>query len=118
MILLSAPAAESLCVPFVWILPTIFVVALLMVAVPVTAPSASVVAAQPIFSVVAVVLRRLNEVEPVVIEVVNAGEVPNTATPVPVSSERSVESCADVVDERALRLFAESMSVPVVSGSV
>ena len=36
----------------------------------------------------------------------------------PVSSERTDASCAEVVDESALRLLEESMSVPVVSGSV
>lgn len=64
------------------------------------APRVSEVAAQPMFKVVAVVLKRSKEVEPVVSDVVNAGEVSKTATPVPVSSVRALARLADDGVER------------------
>jgi len=70
--------------------------ALLTVVVPVDAPTERVVAAPAKLTVVAVVLIRLNVVEPVVREVVISGDVPKTATPVPVSSVRVLRSA----DER------------------
>jgi len=38
-------------------------------------------------------------IDGVEIDVVNAGAVSNTTSPVPVSSEREFRSCADVIDE-------------------
>ena len=61
---------------------------LLMVAVAPLAPKLSVVAAPKALTVVALVLNTLKEESLVRTLVVNVGEVPNTATPVPVSSLR------------------------------
>ena len=74
---------------------------LLTVVVPVAAPILNAVAALAKFTVVAVVLIKSKLVDPVVIDVVNAGLVPNTNTPVPVSSEITVASSADVVAKNA-----------------
>ena len=73
-------------------------VAFLMVAVPVVAPIVRVVAALAKLTVVAVVSTRSKLVEPVVKEVVIAGEVPNTKSPaVPVSSETESARLAEVI---------------------
>ena len=66
--------------------------ALFMVVVPVAAPRLRLVAAPAKLTVVAVVLTRAKVVEGVVMLVVMVGEVPKTATPVPVSSDREVSS--------------------------
>lgn len=70
-------------------------VVLFTVNVPVAAPTFSVVAAPPKFSVVAPVFTRANVVDAVVRLVVIAGDVPNTATPVPVSSVNAARKFAD-----------------------
>ena len=66
--------------------------ALAMVVVPVAAPMLRAVAAPAKLTVVAVVFKRSKEVEPVVRLVVMAGDVPKTATPEPVSSDKEVSS--------------------------
>ena len=71
------------------------IVELLIVAVPDDAPIASVVAAPAKLTVVAVVFNKSKLVEAVVREVVIAGDVPKTATPVPVSSERLAAKAAE-----------------------
>ena len=43
-----------------------------------------------------------NDEEPVVTLVVNAGLVPNTTTPEPVSSDRDVASCEEVIEPDAV----------------
>ena len=66
----------------------------MIVAVPVVLPKVRVVEAPNALIVVAVVLRRSKDDEPVKSEVVKVGDEPNTTTPVPVSSvkvERRVE---------------------------
>ena len=64
-------------------------------AVPVVPPIVRVVAAPAKSTVVAVVLIRAKVVDPVVREVVIAGEVPNTLTPEPVSSVKASRRAAD-----------------------
>lgn len=92
----KAPAFESLVVPAVWRTPLDrFTVPLAMVAVPVAAPIFKVVAAPKALTVVALVLKTSNELEPVVMLVVIEGDVPKTATPVPVSSERVASKSAE-----------------------
>jgi hypothetical protein len=66
-------------------------VVFLTVAVPVVAPIVRVVAAPAKLTVVAVVLIRSKELDPVVREVVIAGDVPKTATPLPVSSVNALD---------------------------
>ena len=62
--------------------------------VPVVAPIFRVVAAPNALIVVALVLNTSNEASDVRTLVVNVGDVPNTATPVPVSSDReSIRNC-------------------------
>ena len=74
--------------------PPTLIVGLLRDRVPVVAPILSVDAAPNALSVVAVVLNTSNETESVRTLVVNVGDVPNTATPVPVSSDReSIRNC-------------------------
>jgi hypothetical protein len=92
-----APALVSLVVPPVCNTPLArLTVALLMVAVPVDAPIFKVVACPNAFTVVAVVFRRSNDADPATREVVIVGLVPNTATPVPVSSESVSRKTVDV----------------------
>ena len=76
--------------------------ALFMVVVPVAAPRLRVVAAPAKFTVVAVVLTRAKVVEGVVRLVVMAGEVPKTATPVPVSSLNEVRSWEEEMESVAV----------------
>jgi len=74
--------------------PPTLIVGLLRDKVPVVAPTLRVVAAPNALIVVAVVLNTSNEASPVRTLVVNVGDVPNTATPVPVSSDReSIKNC-------------------------
>lgn len=63
-------------------------VVLLIVVVPEDAPRFSEVAAPKALMVVAVVLRREKDVDPVVMLVVKDGEVLKTRLPVPVSSDK------------------------------
>ncbi len=88
-----SPLAVS--VPLVVVIPVI-VKALLIVVVPVAAPIESVVAAPPKFIVVAVVFANAKVVESVMREVVIVGDVANTASPVPVSSDKVFNKFADV----------------------
>jgi hypothetical protein len=79
--------------------PLRFRLGFLIVAVPDVAPRFSEVADPAKFTVVAVVLTRSKVVEPVVrlvviVGVAIVGEVPNTATPVPVSSVREAARLA------------------------
>lgn len=76
------------------------------VVVPDVAPMVSAVAAPAKFTVVAVALIRSNDALPVVSEVVIAGEVPNTREPLPVSSEMTPASSAEVVAAKTESLFA------------
>jgi hypothetical protein len=93
----SAPPLVSLVVPAVCSAPFArFTVVLFIVAVPVAAPIFKVVAAPKALIVVAVVFKRSNDVDPATREVVIVGLVPNTATPVPVSSERVSLSAVEV----------------------
>ena len=50
--------------------------------------------------------------------VTSVGEVPNTASPDPVSSDRTPASWAEVVAAKAERLLAVKATVPVVAGRV
>lgn len=109
-------------------------VAFRMVAVPVVAPMVRVVAALAKLTVVAVVSTRSKEEEPVVREVVMAGEVPNTDTPVPVSSVRALRRSADAPDAATFEdesvnnaleavkpvnvTVLDALSVPVISSVV
>ena len=72
--------------------------ALCIVVVPVAAPIATVVASPPILIVVAVVSNRPIVTLPAIMLVVIVGLVPNTATPVPVSSLNTPASCVEVVE--------------------
>ena len=83
-----------------------------IVNVPVEAPIPSVVAAPAKLTVVAVALIKLKVVLPVVKLVVIAGLVPNTKTPLPVSSLITPASSADVVAENALNLLLVYVTVP------
>jgi hypothetical protein len=85
---------------------------LFTVVVPVEAPIESVVAAPAKFMVVAVVLRRAKVVDPVVILVVNAGDVPNTSTPEPVSSEITPASSEELVEANCESLPPVYATVP------
>ena len=67
-------------------LPDAKLISFLTVVVPVVPPIVSAVAAPAKLSVVAVVFNKSNDVLAVVIDVVNAGLVPNTKAPDPVSS--------------------------------
>lgn len=86
------------------LLPAASAKSFLTVVVPVVAPRLNVVAAPKAFTVVAVVLNTSNEVLPVVTLVVNDGLVPNTSTPVPVSSLTTPASSDDVVAANWLNL--------------
>ena len=107
-------------------MPLSVVVAVLIVVVPEPfAPMVKPVAAPAKLTVVAVVLRRSKDVEAVVSDVVIAGDVPKTATPVPVSSVSVAKRADDAPLEtrpllplvktncEAVRL--ERMTVPLVA---
>lgn len=85
-----------------------------ILAVPVVAPMVRVVAAWAKLTVVAVVLTKANVVEPVVKEVVIAGEVPNTATPLPVSSVRASSKAADKAVAAKLEDASVNMALDAV----
>ena len=98
---IASPPSPSVITPLASKVPLavrvpVAVKALLTVVVPVPAPIERVVAAPAKLTVVAVVLTSEKVVEPVVIEVVMSGEVPNTATPVPVSSDNELRRAAEV----------------------
>ena len=76
--------------------PPTLIVGLLSDRVPDVAPIFKVVAAPNALRVVATVLNTSNEAEFVRTLVVNVGDVPNTATPVPVSSDKESERNCDV----------------------
>ena len=78
------------------------IVALPIVNVPEEPPIANVVAAPNALTVLAVVLNISKDEEAVVTLVVNAGLVPKTTTPEPVSSERDVASCEEVIEPVAV----------------
>ena len=78
---------------------------LFIVTVPAVAPMLRVVAAPNALTVVAVVFSRSNDEEPVSMEVVKVGEVPNTSTPDPVSS---------VTDKARFALDMEFVNCPPV----
>lgn len=101
-VMLSAILSPKVTLPLAVNAPVIAVVALLMVAVPVAAPIFKVAAAPAKLIVVATVLNKSKEVDPVVMEVVMAGEVPKTTTPVPVSSDRELERAADAPETAKL----------------
>jgi hypothetical protein len=88
-------------------------VVLFTVIVPVAAPMFSVVAAPPKFSVVAVVFTKANVVDGVVKLVVIAGDVPNTATPVPVSSVNAARKFAEDGVPRNVATPAPKLVMPV-----
>ena len=79
---------------------------LFIVVVPVAAPKFNSVAAPKALTVVAPELNTLNDADCVVTLVVNLGLVPNTATPVPVSSVRIPLNCDEDVFANTERLFA------------
>jgi len=64
------------------------------------------------------VVVRLVPVAAPIFGVVNAGLIEYTATPVPVSSDRTPASCNEVVDANTERLFSLKATVPVISGNV
>ena len=66
-----------------------------MVRVPLLAPIFNVVAAPKALTVVAVVLKTSKEDEPVVTLVVKLGDVPKTAAPDPVSSDKVAAKSAE-----------------------
>jgi len=87
---------------------------LLIVVVPVIAPTVTAVAAPAKLTVVAFVLTRLNvPVVSVIKLVVIVGLVPNTNAPLPVSSLITPANCADVVEPNWLKLPVVA-SVPLV----
>ena len=73
-------------------------VGVLIVVVPVVAPRVKAVAAPKALMVVAVVLKTSKEAEPVVTEVVKAGEVPKTKSPLPVSSVTDSATLAEEME--------------------
>jgi hypothetical protein len=81
-------------------------------------PRVNAVAAPNAFTVVAVVLNKSKEVDPVVTLVVKFGDVPNTKTPVPVSSEITPASSLELVAEKNDNLFVDRPTVPVKSWNV
>jgi hypothetical protein len=64
------------------------------------------------------VVVRLVPVAAPILGVVNIGLAAKTASPVPVSSESTPASCAEVVAAKTERLFSLNATVPVASGSV
>ena len=99
----KAPVLDSLSVLAVLNAPfERLTTALAIVAVPVEAPKFKVVAAPKASIVVALVLKTSKSVVPVVTEVVKFGEVPNTATPEPVSSESEASKSAEAPVETKL----------------
>ena len=97
-------------------------VGVLIVVVPVVAPRVKAVAAPKALMVVAVVLKTSKEAEPVVTEVVKAGEVPKTKSPLPVSSVTEAATLAEemelvktppvVVATNLLAVKPEKVTVP------
>ena len=85
-----------------------------IVVVPLAAPIVKAVAALAKFTVVAVVSINPNVVLPVVILVVIAGLVPNTATPVPVSSLNTPANSAEVVAANWSKPSSTLAIVPLV----
>lgn len=81
-----------------WVVCVPTTVGLPMVKVPEFAPILRVVAAPKALMVVAVVLRIEKEVEPVVMLVVNDGEVLKTRLPVPVSSVTEAATLAEEIE--------------------
>lgn len=86
-----------------------------MVVVPVVAPMVRVVAAWAKLTVVAVVLTRAKVDEGVVNEVVIAGEVAKTMTPVPVSSVMELSMTEEAAEEMRLEEASVKTALLAVS---
>ena len=91
------------------------VIGLFRVKVPVAAPKEIAVPACKALTVVAVVLKTLNDALSVTTLVVNVGDVEKTNFPaVPVSSDTNVANWADVVEANTLKSLPVVVSVPAV----
>ena len=114
MVLVVAPVAK------LYVLAPVDAVNILTVCAAVAVlPMLNIVPAPAKLTVVAVVLTKSKLVLAVVILVVIAGLVPNTATPVPVSSLRIVANCADVNEGMSpATIVSQAGAAPLVPSPV